>query len=140
MVKKVGVKAVAVGTLVVAGASYLAGILTAPKSGKETRSDIAKGASKARLNSEKQLKKLHSELNDLVKEADAKTKQARNRANKELQEATEKAKVAKDKAKNILSALHNGDADDPNLQAAVEEVKLAKNNLVKYLKKPPKSK
>lgn len=135
MVKKIGVKAVAAGAFIVAGAGYLAGILTAPKSGKNTRKDIAKTASKKRRDSEKQLKKLHSELNELIKEADTKTKNARVKASKELNEATEKAKNAKLKAREILSALHNGDADDPNLQAAVEEVKLAKINLFKYLKK-----
>lgn len=135
MVKKVGAKAVAVGALVAAGAGYLAGILTAPKSGKETRRDIARNASTARVNSEKQLKKLHSDLNDLIKQADKKSKQVRDRAKVELQDATEKAKVAKEKAREVLSALHNGDADDPNLQAAVEEIKQARKNLAKYLKK-----
>lgn len=135
MVKKIGVKAIAAGTFIAAGAGYLAGILTAPKSGKQTRKDIGKNANKARSDGEKQLKKLHSELNDLLKDADTKTKQARFRASQELKDATEKAKTAKLKTKEILSALHNGDADDPNLQALVEEVKLAKTNLLKYLKK-----
>ena len=135
MVKKVGMRAMALGALVVAGAGYLAGILTAPKSGKETRKDIARSASTARLNSEKQLKKLHSDLNDMIKQADKKSKQARSKAKVELQDATAKAKVAKEKAREVLSALHNGDADDPNLQAAVEEIKQARKNLAKYLKK-----
>lgn len=128
-------KVVAAGTLLAAGAGYLAGILTAPKSGKETRHDIAKSASKARVDAERQLKKLHSELNDLIKDGEAASKKAKVKASKELKEALEKAKVAKDKSREILSALHNGDADDPNLQAVVKEVKLAKDNLVKYLKK-----
>ncbi len=135
MVKRLGVKAVAAGTFIAAGAGYLAGILTAPKSGKNTRKDISKTAGKARSDGEKQLKKLHSDLNELLKEADQKTKDARVKVSKELKEATEKAKLAKLKSREILSALHNGDAEDPNLQAVVEEVKLARTNLVKYLKK-----
>lgn len=135
MVKKIGVKAVALGALVAAGAGYLTGILTAPKSGKETRADIAKTANKAKLDGEKQLKKLHSDLNSLIKDADAKTKKARNKAKEELVDATDKAKVAKEKARGLLSAIHNGDAEDPNLQAVIEEVKQAKKNLGKYLKK-----
>lgn len=133
--KHVTGKVVAVGALVAAGAGYLAGILTAPKSGEETRKDIAKTASKARVDSERQLKKLHSELSDLIKDADGATKKARSKASDELKDASEKAKVAKDKARELLSALHNGDADDPNLQAVIEEVKLAKKNLSAYLKK-----
>lgn len=133
--KKSAAKVFALGTLLAAGAGYLAGILTAPKSGKETRKDIAKNASKARVDSERQLKKLHSELSGLIKTADERTKKTRDKASTELKEATAKAKVAKEKSREILSALHNGDADDPNLQAALEEIKLAKTNLSKYLKK-----
>jgi gas vesicle protein len=135
MVKKISTKAVALGTLVAAGAGYLAGVLTAPKSGKETRNDITRTASKARSDSEKQLKKLHSELTDVLNEVENRANKAKTKAGKELTDATDKAKKAKAKAKEVLSALHNGDADDPNLQAVVEEVKLAKTNLVKYLKK-----
>lgn len=133
--KHVTAKVVATGALLAAGAGYLTGILTAPKSGKETRNDISKTASRTRVDAEKQLKKLHSELNSLIKDGDKASKKARTKANSELADATEKAKIAKEKAKGILSALHDGDADDPNLQAVLEEVKLAKNNLVKYLKK-----
>ena len=48
---------------------YLAGILTAPKSGKETREDIKDTAVKTYSEAEKQLKKLHTELNDVLAEA-----------------------------------------------------------------------
>jgi gas vesicle protein len=135
MAKKGLGKVVAASALVAAGAGYLAGILTAPKSGKETRQDIAKSASKARVDGEKQLKKLYSELSDLVKEGDARTLKMRTKASDGLRDATEKGRVAKDKARDTLSALHHGDADDPNLKAVIEEVKLAKKNLVKFLKK-----
>jgi gas vesicle protein len=135
MVKNLGVKIAAASTLVAAGAGYLAGVLTAPKSGKETRKDISRSASKARVDTERQLKKLHSELADLIKTGEAKTKKAKSSADDGLGEATENAKKAKEKTREILSALHHGDADDPNLQAVVEEIKLAKKNLIKYLKK-----
>jgi gas vesicle protein len=128
-------KAAAAGGLLLVGAGYLAGILTAPKSGKETRKDIAKGANKARIDAEKKLKTLHSELKVLIKDAEARRKTLQDKAKKELDDAIEKAKVAKEKAREILSALHQGDADDPNLQAAIDEVKLAQKNLVTYLKK-----
>ncbi len=128
-------KVVAAGALLAAGAGYLTGILTAPKSGKETRKDIAKTASKARVDGEKQLKKIHSELNDLIKDGEDATKKARSKVSSEMTEALEKAKVAKNKTREILSALHDGDADDPNLQKALKEVKQAKSNLAKYLKK-----
>ena len=135
MIKKIGVKAVALGTLAAAGAGYLTGILTAPKSGKETRKDISSKAIKVRRDGEKQLKKLHSDLTGLIKEGETRTKKAGSKANKQLQDALDKAKTAKNKSREMLSAVRNGDAEDPNLQAVVEEVKLAKTNLLKYLKK-----
>ncbi len=121
--------------LILAGAGYLAGILTAPKSGKETRGDITKASTKAKIDAEKKLKKMHSELNGLISEGEVRSKKLKKAGKKELDEAIASAKVAKTKAKELLSALHNGDADDPNLQAVIEEVKLAQKNLVAYIKK-----
>lgn len=128
-------KFMALGAVVAAGVGYAAGLLTAPKSGKDTRKDIAHGANKTKVKADKQLKKLHSELSDLIKEGDAKAKGAKTKASKELKESVAKAKVAKEKAREILSAIHEGGSDDPNLQKAIKEVQAAKKNLGKYLKK-----
>lgn len=128
-------KIVAVSTLIAAGAGYVVGILTAPKSGKNTRKDIADGANKAQIEAEKQLKKLHSELQDLILDGEKQSKKAKVRAKKELDAVIKNAKVAKQKSREILSALHQGDAQDPNLKLAIRDVQLAKKNLAKYLKK-----
>lgn len=135
MVKKLGLRALAAGTLIVGAAGYLAGVLTAPKSGKETRKDISGKANKALRDGEKRLKKMYTDLTGLVKEGEVRSKKAKGTANDQLKEAVDKGKIARSKAKEMLSAIHNGEADDPNLQAVLEEVKLAKDNLVKYLKK-----
>ena len=128
-------KKIAIGAMLAASVGYVAGIMTAPKSGRETRKDIGKSASKAKTEGEKQLKKLYSELGDLLKNADSQKEKLGAKASKELHEAAAKAKIAKDKAKLLLSALHDGDADDPNLKAVIKEVKKAKADLVKFLKK-----
>ena len=128
-------KTVAATAAILAGASYLAGILTAPKSGKQTRKDILDSTVKAKIEAEKKLKKAHSELAVLIADAERKSKKLSDKAKKELNASIKRAKVAKEKASEILSAFHNGDASDPNLQAVIEEVKLAKKNLVTYLKK-----
>ena len=128
-------KTVAAAAAILAGASYLAGILTAPKSGKQTRKDILDSTVKAKIEAEKKLKKAHSELAVLIADAERKSKKLSDKAKKELNASIKRAKVAKEKASEILSAFHNGDASDPNLQAVIEEVKLAKKNLVTYLKK-----
>ena len=128
-------KTVAAAAAILAGASYLAGILTAPKSGKQTRKDILDSTVKAKIEAEKKLKKAHSELAVLIADAERKSKKLSDKAKKELNASIKRAKVAKEKASEMLSAFHNGDASDPNLQAVIEEVKLAKKNLVTYLKK-----
>ncbi len=128
-------KTVATGALILAGASYLAGILTAPKSGKQTRKNVLNGTVKAKIEAEKKLKKIHSELQVLIDDAETKSKILKDKTKKELQVAIKNAKVAKEKAKEVLSAIHNGEADDPNLSAVINEVKLAQKNLVTYLKK-----
>ena len=128
-------KTVAAAAAILAGASYLAGILTAPKSGKQTRKDILDSTVKAKIEAEKKLKKVHSELAVLIADAEKKSKKLSDKAKKELNASIKRAKVAKEKASEMLSAFHNGDASDPNLQAVIEEVKLAKKNLVTYLKK-----
>lgn len=128
-------KLIAGSSVFLVAAGYVAGILTAPKSGKETRKDLATSANRARIDAEKKLKKTYSDLQVLINEAEAKRKTLSSRAKKELDEAIVTAKNTKEKAREVLSALHHGDADDPNLQSAIEDMKRAQQNLVEYLKK-----
>jgi gas vesicle protein len=133
MVKKI--KNIAALTGIAAGAGYLVGILTAPKSGRKTRSDIKKTASKAKTEGEKKLKKLHSELREAIDAVTKKKDRASSKASKEMKDAIKTANQAKEKARQLLSALHDGDADDPNLKAVIKEVSDAKADLEKFLKK-----
>lgn len=128
-------KALAAAAALTATAGYMIGVLTAPKSGKATRRDIAKGANKAKIQSERQLKKLHSEMQDTIKDAEALRKKAGVKARKEIDQAITEAKAAKDKAREVLSAVRQGEADDPNLLKAVKDLQDAKKNLMAYIKK-----
>jgi len=128
-------KRFAIGTVVAAAAGYVAGILTAPKSGKETRKDIKDTAVRTYTAAEKELKKLHTELGDLVDEAAKKVKELQGSAQKSLHSAVEGGKVAKEKARQILSAVHEGDAEDKDLDNAVKEAKKAIDHLKGFLKK-----
>ncbi len=128
-------RSVTMGALLAAGAGYLAGILTAPKSGKQTRKDIAKSASRAKTEGEKQLKKLHSELDEQIKKGEAKLRSAKTKANSEMKKALESAKKSQKKAKLLLSALHEGDAEDPDLKSMIAELKKVKTNLGQFIKK-----
>ena len=129
------VKKFALGTLVAAAAGYVAGVLTAPKSGKETRADIKDVTAKGITEAEKQLKKLHTELNGLIEDAKLRGANANDKARKELDDIVDKAKVAKEKARVILSAIHEGDAEDQDLQKAIKEAHTAIKHLKTYLSK-----
>lgn len=128
-------KKIAVGAIIAAIAGYIAGLLTAPKSGKETRKDISDKAIKTKTEAEKTLKHLHSELDSLLTKATTQLKQLKSSASKEFIASVATAKLSKEKAREILSALHDGDADDKDLQKAVDQVKKSLDSLKKYLAK-----
>lgn len=125
--------AVAVGLAAALG--YVAGLLTAPKSGKETRADIKNAAVSGKDEAEKQLKKLVSELGDMVNEAKSRGAELGDKANKELNSLVEQAKTAREKAREVVSAIHDGDADDEDLKLAVSQGTTALRHLRDYLKK-----
>lgn len=125
---------VAVGSVVAGVAGYLAGILTAPKSGQGTREDIARKATEVRSSAEDELQEINEELNDLVKTTKDKTQNLSSSAKAELNEAMIRAKDAQNKAAQVLRAVKNGEASDPDLNKAVKQGKLALKNLGRYLK------
>lgn len=128
-------KRFAIGTVIAAAAGYVAGILTAPKSGKETRQDIKNTAVRAYTEAEKRLKVLHTELSKLLDEAKSRAGDVKGAAQENLEKAMVVAKQAKQKARELLSAVHEGDADDKDLQAAIKEASKAVDHLKSYLKK-----
>lgn len=128
-------KKFAIGALLAAAAGYVAGILTAPKSGKETRADIKEGVEHGVAEAEKQLKKLHTELNQLLDEARNRASELKGKAQVEMDKAVEAAKVVKEKTRELLSAVHEGDAEDRDLKKAVTEANKAVEHLKTYLKK-----
>ncbi len=125
----------ALGAVFAAIAGYIAGILTAPKSGKETRQDIKETAERGISEAEKQLKKLHTQLASLMNEAKDRATTLQGAAQKELQGVIAKTHTAKEKARELLSASHEGSADDKDLQKAIDEANKAINHLRTYLKK-----
>jgi gas vesicle protein len=133
---KSSAKRFALGTVIAAVSGYLAGILTAPKSGKDTREDIKDAASKGLSEAEKQLKKLHTEFNQVIEEAKKRLDEAKGKGKEELESAIEFAKQGKEKVRVLLSALHEGDgADDKDLQKAIKDAQGAIDELKKYLTK-----
>lgn len=128
-------KKFAIGTIIAGAVGYVAGILTAPKSGKETRKDIGDAAVKAKNDAERRLKALHSELTGTIGKAKQKLTNLKLEAKKELQAAIDKAQSAREKSRQILSGFHEGDAGDKDLQAAIKEADQAINHLKTFLEK-----
>jgi len=125
----------AIGAVVAAVTGYVAGILTAPKSGKDTRKDISEATVKAKAEAEKKLKELHSELDKLLTSVKAGAQKVKSGASGEFATVVTKAQFAKEKAREILSALHDGDANDKELKKAIDEVKQSITHLKVYLSK-----
>ena len=128
-------KKFAIGTLIAAAAGYLAGILTAPKSGRETREDIKSATQKSIAEAERQLKKLHTEMASVIKQAKEQGEALKGKAREEMDTAVEKTNVVKEKARELLSAVHEGSADDKDLRKAIDDANKAIAHLRTYLKK-----
>ena len=128
-------KSLALGTLIAGAAGYVAGLLTAPKSGRATREDIKNAADNTISEAERQLKKAHTELNELLTEAKKRGADLQGKAKTEYEDVTVKATTAKQKAREILSAVHEGSADDKELQKAMNDASKALKHLKTFLKK-----
>lgn len=128
-------KQLTIAALAMGAIGYLAGILTAPKSGKETRQDIKNTATKAKIEVEKKLKTLYAELSDVLAAAKKRAAEGNEKVRKELEGAIKTAQYTKEKVRNVLSALHEGDAEDEDLSAATHEAKEAISHLKAYLRK-----
>jgi gas vesicle protein len=126
-------KKIAMGAALSALVGYVAGILTAPKSGKETRSDIKNKAIDTYAAAEKELKSLHTELTDVIDEVSDRINDFRHR--KDVNDALDKGRDAKQKAREVLSLLHEGDTDDKELKKAISDATKAIEHLREYLKK-----
>lgn len=125
----------AIGALITGIGGYLVGILTAPKSGKETRADIADKAEDIKNDTRVELENLQDDLRELLARAKDKTVQLSFYTRRGFDRAVLRAKDASDKSKEILKAAKTGESEDPQLSRAVKQARQAKANLSKYLKK-----
>lgn len=131
-------KKLALGTIFAAAAGYVTGILTAPKSGKETRQDIKDATQRAVLESERQLKKLHTDLTMLINQSRDRAAKLKGDAKKQLDDAVERAKTSKEKVRTLLSAIHEGETEDKDLKKAIDEANKSIEHLKSYMKKDSK--
>lgn len=135
MAKSDTLKKLAVGAVIAGAAGYVAGVLTAPSEGKKTRKKLKKSAERSVGDVEKQLKQLHRDLGELVSDAKDNSDELSGRAKKKFSSAVEGARDAKDKLRDVLSAVHEGEASDKDLQKALEDARRTLNHLRQFLKK-----
>jgi gas vesicle protein len=135
MGKVKNVKRIAIGAAVAGAAGYLAGVLTAPSSGKKMRKELKKTAGTSMDEVEKELNNLQVELSDLVQEAKNRSDDLGGRAQKKFGHALEGAHASKNKLRDVLSAVHKGQADDKDLDRALADAKRALYHLKDFIKK-----
>lgn len=127
-------KRIAIGTIFVAAAGYIAGVLTAPKSGKETRDEIKNTARNTASETERRLKKAHTDLATLLNQARERSMKVKGDTRKQIEQAMESAGLVKEKVRVLLSAVHEGDTDDKDLKKAIADATKAIDRLKTYLK------
>lgn len=128
-------KRLALGAAVAGAAGFLAGLLTAPKSGRETREELLKSAGKTANDVEAQLKNLHAELADLIDETREKGDELNGKAKREFNSLADLAKDSKNKAQDVLKSAKKGELSDKDLQKAITDAKHAIDHLKDFLKK-----
>lgn len=126
-------KKVALGGAITAVLGYVVGILTAPKSGRETRADIKHKAEDAYSAGERELKKLHTELTDVIDEVSDRITSFKDR--RDVTDALDRGRDAKQKAREVLSVLHDGETDDKELKKAINDATKAIQHLRDFLHK-----
>lgn len=108
------------GILIGAAAGVITGLLTAPKSGKETRQDVKSKAKEVKGSAERKLKEAHKELSKLSDEAQVKAKELQGKAKDELNDLSKKADELKDKVKAAITSIKSG--DDDNDEATIDQL------------------
>ena len=108
------------GILLGAAVGVVAGLLTAPKSGKETRQDIKDKAKAAKGSAERKLKDAHKELDKLSAETKAKAKSLQGKAKDEMDEVAKKADALRDRVKAAITSIKSG--DDDNDEATIDQL------------------
>ncbi len=128
--KKIALGAIGAGIL-----GYGIGILTASKSGKETREDIKNTAQKTRKQIEKVLKNIHTEMTELMAEAKIIGLSYKGKAKEELEKMTANAIKARNKISIILSSLHEGESIDEDLDKAIKDAVKSIDHLKTFIEK-----
>ncbi|MGH7195968.1 MAG: YtxH domain-containing protein [Candidatus Saccharimonadales bacterium] len=128
-------KKLAVGTSMAAAAGFVAGILTAPRSGQKTINQLKKSGQKGLRRADSQYAKTQDQLNQALDDAKLEAAKLSGKAKDELNDAAAKAQLAKDKTQTVFDSVRRGATSDKDLQKALDNAKSALKNLKDYLQK-----
>ncbi len=112
---------IAISALIAGVIGYGVGILTAPKSGKETRGDVKVAAQNYSKKAEQRLENYHNELTQLLAEAKIAGLNYRGKARIELDKLLAVAVEARHRVSLAINALQNGDKIDIDIDDAITE-------------------
>jgi gas vesicle protein len=135
MAKSKLLQRIAIGAALAGAAGYLAGLLTAPKSGKETRQDLSTAANNGFNDVEKQLREMQNELADILDDAKSRGDSLNGKAQDEFKSLVGKAKDSKEKMHKVMSAVHDGDANDKDLKKAMSDARHAIEHIKDFIQK-----
>lgn len=118
-------------------AGAVAALLSAPKSGKETREELKKVADNFGADAEKKLKYLHGEASKLIEKCEAEGKKLSGTAKKDADQVLEKASNIKDRIKKYIAEVKNGDenSEDLSLEDLKKELKDVEASITSFAKK-----
>jgi gas vesicle protein len=126
-----------VGIALIAGlaAGYTLGVLTAPKSGKETRNDIKEAGTKAYKMAEARLKNTYEDLSDVIASAGEQAKKLNKKGKEELDVLLAAAHDAQGRVKQLITSVRNGDVTEELFDNTVIAAQAAKDELQDFISK-----
>lgn len=135
MAKSNFIRKIAIGTAIAGAAGYMAGVLSAPSEGKKTRKKLKKVTDHNISELEKELKVLHTELGEIMKDAKKNGDELSKSGGKKFTTAVNNAVGAKVKLRHVISSIHEGEATDKDLAKALEDAKHSLDHLKNFLTK-----
>ncbi len=127
------VKKVGLALLVGVAAGYALGILTAPKSGKETRNDIKETGSKAYKAAEIKLKGSYEDLSAVIARATEQTKKFSLKSREQLDSLLASAHDAQGRVMQLIASVRSGDATKELLEDTIVAAEVAKDKLQDFI-------
>lgn len=125
MKRQSNAKKIATGAILAGIAGYLAGLLSAPKSGSQLRKDLKTQLPEAGHDAHERLKLLSNELDELLASAKDEGKDLAGKHKDKFELAQSKAVEAKDKLEKLLDAIKSGNTSDKDLQRAIKDAEKA---------------